>query len=428
MSLRWKYFLFIGIVHAVIAALAYQYLKEQKLYFILSELAIITSLGLAYLLYRSFIRPVEFMYSGVDAIQDKDFNIKFVPTGSKEMDKLIGVYNAMIDNLRIERTQVEEQHYFMMKLINASPTGIIILDFDGKIAEINPKALEMFQLRKDVVGKQLLEIDNFILQQITTIEDDTSKIISTEGFGKFKCQTSQFIHRGFKRKFILIQELSKEILEAEKRAYEKIIRMMAHEVNNSIGAINSILHSHLEFFTQEEDEKESLKIAIARNDSMNQFMKNFAKVVRLPEPNLERTEINELLQRIGKLMELQAQSKNITIDFQLYPSSIFANLDERHLEQVLVNIIKNAIESIGENGKIQLITQASPATILIRDNGAGITPEAAEKLFTPFFSTKLDGQGVGLTLIREVLLNHDAQFSLKTVEDGWTEFRIAFKN
>jgi len=427
MSLKWKYFLFIAIIHAVIAALAYQYLKEQKLFFILSELAIIISLGLAYMMYRSFIRPVEFMYSGIDAIQDKDFNIKFVPTGSKEMDKLIGVYNTMIDNLRIERTQVEEQHYFMMKLINASPTGIIILDYDGKIAEINPKALEMFQLRKNVVGKTLTEIDDYILKQITEIKDDTSKIISTEGFGKYKCQSSQFIHRGFKRKFILIQELSKEILEAEKRAYEKIIRMMAHEVNNSVGAINSILNSHLEFYTKEDEEKESLEIAIARNDSMNQFMRNFAKVIRLPEPKLERTEINELLQRIGKLMELQANSKNITIDFQLYDSSIFAKLDERHMEQVLVNIIKNAIESIEENGTIQLITQASPATILIRDNGAGIAPELVDKLFTPFFSTKIDRQGVGLTLIREVLLNHDAQFSLKTVEDGWTEFRISFK-
>lgn len=427
MSLRWKYFLFIAIIHAVIAALAYQYLKEEKLYFILSELAIITSLGLSYLLYRSFIRPVEFMYSGTDAIQDKDFNIKFVPTGSREMDKLIGVYNAMIDNLRIERTQVEEQHYFMMKLINASPTGIIILDFDGKIAEINPKALEMFQIQNDIVGRQLEEIDNSILNQVAEIKTDTSKIISTDGFGKYKCEISEFIHRGFKRKFVLIQELSKEILEAEKRAYEKIIRMMAHEVNNSIGAINSILNSHLEFYTQEEEEKESLEIAIARNESMNQFMRNFAKVVRLPEPSLERTEVNELVQNIGKLMEHQAQTKDITIDFQLSSSSIFANIDARQMEQVLVNILKNAIESIGTKGKIQLITQASPATILIRDNGEGIEPEVADKLFTPFFSTKVDGQGVGLTLIREVLLNHAAQFSLKTLQNGWTEFRIEFK-
>ena len=98
------------------------------------------------------------------------------------------------------------------------------------------------------------------------------------------------------------------------------------------------------------------------------------------------------------------------------------------MEQVLVNIIKNSIESIENQGVIQIISQASPATILVRDNGAGISPEVADNLFTPFFSTKADGQGVGLTLIREVLLNHDAQFSLKTNEDKWTEFRIVFKS
>ena len=264
---------------------------------------------------------------------------------------------------------------------------------------------------------------------IKQLEIGKANIISAEGFEKYKCEVSHFIHRGFKRKFILIQELSKEILEAEKRAYGKIIRMMAHEVNNSIGAINSILQTHVEYNTKENsDERESLEIAIERNNSMSSFMKNFAKVVRLPKPHLEKIELNELLQNIGKLMASQAKTKNITIELHLHKNPIFTSIDSKQIEQVLVNIIKNSIESIDNQGVIQIISQASPATILVRDNGAGISPEAADDLFTPFFSTKKDGQGVGLTLIREVLLNHDAQFNLKTKEDAWTEFRIVFKS
>jgi two-component system nitrogen regulation sensor histidine kinase NtrY len=429
MSLRLKYFLFISIIHIVIAYLCFLVLRDQKLYFLLSEFAILFSLFLSYLMYRSFIRPLEFMYSGTDAIMDKDFTIKFVKTGSKEMDKLIDVYNSMIDNIREERIQVEEQHFFLKKLINASPNGIIILDYDEKITDINPRAMSLLDLNESAIQQSISNLGNPILEQIAQLEIGKANIISAEGFEKYKCEVSHFIHRGFKRKFILIQELSKEILEAEKRAYGKIIRMMAHEVNNSIGAINSILQTHVEYNTEENsDERESLEIAIERNNSMSSFMKNFAKVVRLPKPYLEKIELNELLQNIGKLMASQAKTKNITIELHLHKNSIFTSIDSKQIEQVLVNIIKNSIESIDNQGVIQIISQASPATILVRDNGAGISPEAADDLFTPFFSTKKDGQGVGLTLIREVLLNHDAQFNLKTKEDAWTEFRIVFKS
>jgi two-component system nitrogen regulation sensor histidine kinase NtrY len=429
MSLRLKYFLFISIIHIVIAYLCFLVLRDQKLYFLLSEFAILFSLFLSYLMYRSFIRPLEFMYSGTDAIMDKDFTIKFVKTGSKEMDKLIDVYNSMIDNIREERIQVEEQHFFLKKLINASPNGIIILDYDEKITDINPRAMKLLDLNESAIQQSISNLGNPILLQIAQLEIGKANIISAEGFEKYKCEVSHFIHRGFKRKFILIQELSKEILEAEKRAYGKIIRMMAHEVNNSIGAINSILQTHVEYNTEENsDERESLEIAIERNNSMSSFMKNFAKVVRLPKPYLEKIELNEFLQNIGKLMASQAKTKNITIELHLHKNPIFTSIDSKQIEQVLVNIIKNSIESIDNQGVIQIISQASPATILVRDNGAGISPEAADDLFTPFFSTKKDGQGVGLTLIREVLLNHDAQFNLKTKEDAWTEFRIVFKS
>jgi two-component system nitrogen regulation sensor histidine kinase NtrY len=288
--------------------------------------------------------------------------------------------------------------------------------------------MAILQLPKDSLNKSLSDFNHSLLNQIALMEVNASAILSSDGIGKYKCQVSDFVHKGFNRKFILIQELSKEILEAEKRAYGKIIRMMAHEVNNSIGAINSILHTMADFYKEEEESEwsEPLDIAITRNDRMNQFMHNFAKVVRLPEPSLERTEVNQLVSNIGKLMEEQAKAQDIQLVFKINKEPIYAQLDAHLLDQVLVNIIKNSIESIQHSGSIELITSPAPTTIIIRDNGAGITEEAANHIFTPFFSTKKDGQGVGLTLIREILLNHNAQFSLKTLDDNWTEFRIVF--
>ena len=427
MSLKLKFIFFTLIIHAVIAYLAYQLLASQKMYFMLAEVGILISLFLSYLLYRSLIRPLQFLYSGVDAIRDKDFNVKFVKTGSKEMDQLIDVYNDMIDNIRIERTQVQEQHFFLMKLINASPAGIIILDFDDKITDVNPKAMEMLQLKKQDINQVLSTLQHPILDKIIQMKVDTSDILSSDGIEKYKCQVSNFIHKGFNRKFILIHELSREILEAEKRAYGKIIRMMAHEVNNSIGAINSILNTMADFFKEEESEWiEPLDIAIQRNDRMNQFMRNFAKVVRLPEPHRELTDLNQLVGNIGKLMEEQAKAQDINIVFRMEETVPNVYLDPQQFEQVLINLIKNSIESIGQSGTIELFTIAQPLSIIVRDNGAGIAPDLADNIFTPFFSTKKDGQGVGLTLIREILINHETTFSLKTLEEGWTEFRIEF--
>jgi len=412
----------------VIAYLSYQLLIEEKQWFFLAEVGILISLLFSWMLYRSFIRPLQFMYSGTDAIEDKDFNVKFVKTGSKEMDRLIKVYNQMIDNIREERIQVEEQHFFLVKLINASPNGIVILDYDDKIAEINPRAKTLLGLKKNELNQSIFDLDHPVLNQIAKLEIDESKVLSVEGYEKYKCQVSQFIHRGFKRKFILIQELSKEILEAEKRAYGKVIRMMAHEVNNSIGAINSIIQSQIDFGI-DGDGKEALQIAYNRNDRMNRFMKNFAKVVRLPRPKLEKTVLNELVENVGKLMLPQANAQNIELEFILSKEVISAKADLQQMEQVLVNILKNSMESfasqeVRNDSKIQIIISENPKTILIRDNGAGIDPLVANDLFTPFFSTKKEGQGVGLMLIREILVNHNAQFSLKTLADGWTEFRI----
>lgn len=432
MSIKVKYFLFIGIIHILLTGLVLYLLWDHKLYFFPVEILVIISLYLSYQIYSEFIRPLQFMYTGIDAIRDEDFNVKFLLTGSKEMDKLILVYNEMIDNIRKERIQTQEQHFFLQRLINASPAGIIIFDYDENIAEINPRAIEMLNLR-EVEKKQLHLRDHPhpVLRKLPEILPGQSKIIDGKGLEKFKCQVSHFIHRGFKRKFVLIQELSREILAAEKRAYGKVIRMMAHEVNNSIGAINSILHSLQEMYTETETEesedfREGLRVAIDRNYSLNQFMKNFAEVVRLPKPVYDTVSLHKTIQQITRLMEVQAQAKKINFEFVLHHNDIILSADPQQLEQALVNIIKNAMEAIEESGTVRFITSNRPNRLIIADNGSGISTEIADRIFTPFFSTKPTGQGVGLTLVREILSNHQVQFTLQSQENGWTEFQMTW--
>ncbi len=439
MSLRFKYFTFIIILHALLALLLYFVVGEKKILFLVSEAFLLVSLFISYKIYRSFIYPIELMNSGKIAIKEEDFTIKYNKTGAKEIDGLLDVYNNMIDHLRLERTKTEEQAYFLENLIENSPIGMIIMDYDQRIEIINKKALEII-IKENAVGMTLPEINHPLFNHFTELSTNQDEIITIDGMSKYKCRIHELMHKGFPRQFVIIQELTAEILKAEKEAYGKVIRMMAHEVNNSTGAINSILETVNEF-TKGQDQSDtelldSLNIAIDRNKKLGQFTNNFAEMIRLPAPKLVKINLIEVLNQSINLYRSKAQQLNIDISSNFENETFYIIGDAIQLEQVLSNILKNAIESIQEKkqsykqvenqkGSITISSHSNPAKITITDNGVGIDGENKDKLFSPFFSTKTDGQGIGLMLIREILNAHGFKYQLSTDENsGETHFEI----
>jgi two-component system nitrogen regulation sensor histidine kinase NtrY len=434
MKLRTKYILFVSILHIVALVLSYFIFKENKVLFIVSELFVLLSVLISIQLYKQLLQPLQLLMQGADAIKDRDFNVKFLPTGKYEMDKLIGVYNQMIDELRTERTRQEQQHFFLEKLIHTSPTGILILDYDDRIQEINPKAVKLLGLAEnDVRGKSLEEIQHPVITQIKSLGSGESGTITHQGVNTYKIQKSHFVDRGFARHFVMIEELTVEILAAEKRAYGKVIRMMAHEVNNTIGPVNSILDSALKKAALWEHEetsvlKNAMQVAHDRNTNLNLFMRNFADVVRLPEPVKRRIDLHKVLQSVGELMEGMANARQVQLVYDFAQGPFIIEADKQQLEQAFINIIKNAMEAIEGKGSVTLSTNLSSRKLAITDTGHGIAPTVGEQLFSPFYSTKKDGQGIGLTLVKEILLNHRFEFSLQTVEPGKTVFEIHFSS
>lgn len=457
MRLRFYYWALVFVWHTLLLVAAYFLLHETYYWFMLAQLGLLLSLVFAYRVYRHFRRPLDLINGGKSAMQDRDFSIKYRLTGAREVDALVATYNNMIDTLREERTLLQEQHYFLRKLIEASPSGILIMDHDGNITESNPAARQIIGF--DPSNHQE---EHPLLLAALELPMGKSLPIVIEGTHHYRLEASAFIDRGFQRKFVQIQTLTGEILAAEKRAYGKVIRMMAHEVNNSIGAINALLDT-LNVPQAEIDEqwvadvRESLPIASKRNHQLNVFMRNFADVVRLPDPQLERVDLGRILPQIATLFQAQAQQQNtrfrvgylggkteglpllksevggqksevgglaIGRKSEVIPGSQFITADPNQLEQVLVNVVKNALESLGTGGEIQLFLTERPRQIIIADNGPGLTEEAAAGIFSPFFTSKPNGQGIGLTLVREILTNHHYPFSLSTDEDGWTRFVI----
>jgi len=418
MRLKTKYIVFIAVLHLSFLGLSYMILKQDKLVFIISEVLIIISVVISIGLYQQLIQPLSYLKEGINAIKDRDFSVKFLPTGKKEMDELIDVYNEMMDALREERTRQEEQHFFLEKLILTSPTGIVVLDYDHQIKQINPKAKEI-----------LAENTHLFLNEIQSLHPGESKTMKIGLMNIYKVQKSNFIDRGFPRVFIMIEELTAEIFEAEKNAYGKVIRMMAHEVNNTVGPVNSILNVALGTQALWEDEqrgalKNAINVAVERNHNLNLFMRNFADLVKLSPVNRISVNLNHLVLAVVDLFKIKAQQQGVSFELQVPENAFLINADALQLEQVVINILKNAMESIGAQGVIQIVIDPKARKLLMIDSGKGISPAHVEKLFSPFFSTKRDGQGIGLTLVREILLNHGYTFSLETIAPGKTIFTI----
>ena len=245
---------------------------------------------------------------------------------------------------------------------------------------------------------------------------------------RFRCESSTFVDRGFERRFLLIQNISGELTDAEVSAYGLVIRMMAHEVNNTTASTRSLLQSLID--TSDVDDAsfrelatEYLPLVAERGESLNDFMRRFADVVRLPQPLLDSVDLAGLLERHAMLARPACEAAGIAVQLSLKPATVQA--DEALLSQVIVNALTNARESIRERGGTIAISCAGHS-FEIADDGPGIDAATAEQLFTPFFSTKPTGQGIGLTLTRDILERHGAEYALETGDDGWTRLRVTF--
>jgi len=434
MGLRLKFILYLILIHLLFAGVAIYLLSKNRLWLLAVEAVFIVSLYAGLRLIRHLFNTIELINTGAQFIQDSDFTSRFNETGQRELDHLIKVYNRMADHLREERTRMQERNYFLDRVLTASPSGIVTLDFDERVTIVNPAAERMLQeTSSNLTGGKLSELNIPFASALADLKLGEARIISITGRRRVKCQRSQFLDRGFTRDFILMEELTEELRLVEKTAYEKVIRMMSHEVNNSVGSANSLLHSCLHYSGQlqgedRQDFETALGVAIDRTDHLNAFMRNFADVFRLPPPNLQLCNARELIENVAFLFRAECARRRIDLSFETEGEPCLAQMDRSQMEQVFVNVLKNAIEAIGEDGRISIrvIKQEPKNLVVIEDTGCGVSPAAQANLFTPFFSTKGDGQGIGLTLAQEILDQHGFEFSLESQPGGPTQFTIWF--
>ena len=418
----------LAVVWAVLLFIA---TKENGWRFYLIEGLITLTLVYLIYFYRKVIKPLNSIAGGMDLLRAQDFSSRLAPVGQREADRIVQVFNRMMDQLKEERLRLREQNHFLDLLISVSPMGVIILTLDEKISMANKASLEFMDEgeEENLIGKSMDELTGTLAEELKRLPKGATETIRLSNSRIYRCSRLSFIDRGFAHPFYLIESLTADVMKAEKKAYEKVIRMIAHEVNNSVAGITSTLdtvNGALQTMDNTEDLQEVMKVCIERSFSMSRFITNFADVVKIPEPQLEEVSLNERVISCKRFMENVCQSRNINLQMELCKENPTVNIDTSLFEQVLINIIKNSAESIGEKGCITIRTSTSPLMLEIGDTGKGISKETEAMLFTPFFSTKPNGQGIGLIFIREVLMKLNCNFSLRTYPDGITRFRICF--
>lgn len=381
--------------------------------------------------YKKIVKPLRSIEIGMLLLKEQDFSSRLSPVGQYDVDRIVRIFNRMMDRLKNERLRVREQNQFLDLLFNVSPMGILILDLDGNVSFMNPASERLLGVSFELLkGKTLGELRLELSEVLQSLAIDEVKTIRLSDSGIYKCSHLSFLDRGFRHSFYLIEPLTEEVMQAEKKAYEKVIRMIAHEVNNTVAGVTSTLDSldsALEETPEADELHDVIRVCMERCYGMSRFITNFAEVVKIPEPSLALVDLNEVVTAGRQFMEVTCNLHHIEIRTELSDKPVPVHLDPVLFQQVLINIVKNAVESIGEDGTIFIRTASFPPLLEIADTGRGISKENEARLFTPFFSTKPNGQGIGLMLIREVLMKHRCTFSLRTDAEGATRFCICFR-
>jgi two-component system, NtrC family, nitrogen regulation sensor histidine kinase NtrY len=432
-SLRARFVAYLIAVHGLLAATAVLVIRQYPYWLIAAEVVLVASFATGLVLISSLFSSMSFVHESAQLLEDSDFMSRYREVGQPGLDRLIRVFNRMVDSLRDERVRLQEQQQFLARVLKESPGGIVVLDFDGGIDMANPAALRLLQTDADgVLGRRPGDLTGALGAELERLSDGQTHVVPIWGGRRVRVHRGSFVDRGFRRAFFLLEELTEELRQSEKAAYEKLIRMLSHEVNNTVGASNSLLNSCLSYGSQltpddRSDFEHAIGVVIARTAQLNAFMRSFADVVRLPPPQKASVAIADLVDDLGRLMRGECEHRRIAIVREVEDIGVLS-LDRVQLEQALVNIAKNAVEAIGTDGTLTIRARRRDGlrVLEVEDTGPGIAPDARAQLFTPFFSTKEGGQGIGLTLVQEILANHRFGYALDGPPGGPTRFTILF--
>ncbi|AYB32695.1 sensor histidine kinase [Chryseolinea soli] len=394
-------------------------------------------------------RSNENMASFLDSIQFDDLSYSFkTESDDPAVKRLHQEMNEAMLKLRSSRREKDSEFLFFKNIVMHVGIGLIVFKEDGNIEIFNSAARKLLKINRAVNIRDLAEVSDTLVNVFEKLKTGGRELVRLK-IGEELVQLSiyaiELTLRNENVKLISIQNIQSELEEKEMEAWQNLVRVLTHEIMNSVTPISSLagiveeeLKPHVKEDNNEPLTKEqlgdihlSLQTISKRSEGLIHFVKEFRSLTSIPKPRPVQIDIRTLLEELAMLHRRDLNDRGIQLTISVYPEDLTLSADKNMIEQVLINLIRNAIQAFEdqEEKKIEIkvfVNEKSRAVIAVKDNGTGIDPEAMEKIFIPFFTTKKSGSGIGLSLSRQIMRVHQGTLTVKSTVGKGTEFFMRF--
>jgi nitrogen fixation/metabolism regulation signal transduction histidine kinase len=433
------------IIAAAALLTAYLFFNQQ---YLLSGIIGVVFIGQAYgLIYyvNQTNRKIAYFF---DAIKNEDFTLRFPEKLSvrslEELNHSLNMLNGMIQDIHLKK-QAQEQYY--QEILRQADIGIFTVNSKGHILYANPTVQNLLNYRPLNHIKQLNQIDPKLYDLFEALQPFESTVYSLgneRGKKELTLKCTPITIEGKKLLLVIVHDIQKELDDKETDSWVKLIRVLTHEIMNTITPITSISESILKYFKkgnelsppeafgeiQIKNTAKGLEVIKEQGNDLMSFVQSYRTFLSVPEPDRKLIPAKKILDKVRLLLQEYTNEPHITLEMYCEPENLELYIDEKQLTQVLLNLGKNAQQAIEDQENGHIVIQAGTDVqgkkyIAVTDNGPGISPELLDEIFVPFFTTKNAGTGIGLSLTKQIMRLHGG--SIRVVSNGKTTFTLAFE-
>ncbi len=387
----------------------------------------------------------------LSSIRYDDFSHSYKLTGKGgSFDQLNKEFNKVLKKFKDIRAEKEAEYQYLKNIIHHIGIGLISFDKNGDVQIINTAAKRLFQVNRLRNIRKLEEFSPELIENFRQLRTGSKALVRVRKNGEvvqLAVYAIELYLKGEEFKLVTIQNIHSELEEQEMEAWQNLIRVLTHEIRNSVTPVSSLANFAEESIASLKEEEvvsgedlDDIQLALQtikrRSDAMIRFVSEFTSLTHVPTPKFKHVKVDEMFEHIRILMGHDSEENNVNLEMSIDPEGLIITADQEQLEQVLINLTKNAIQALGELSQeerpiktvkvVAYQNKNNRPIIDVIDNGPGIEQEALDRIFIPFYTTKSGGSGIGLSLSRQIMRQHRGTITAKSVTGEGTEFSLKF--
>jgi len=443
-NFEWRILLRVALLFITLSTASFVLVKQWYVYLLIAVPIIIYQV---IDIFRFQRKAHEELDEFVESVHYRDFSRYFdVKHAPIELQPLRKGFNEINTTFKVISKEKETQYQYLQKILELVDTGIISYEEEtGLVVWMNESLKRMMQLPYLKTIHSLARRDEELYKEILTLKPGISKIASVHferSVFKVLLSATAFQTEGKIYKLIAFQNVNEALDETEAKAWQKLLSVMTHEIMNSVAPISSLadtlkhrLQQSVTSLNDEGGSLDDLELGIdtikRRSEGLLKFAETYRNLNKITTLNLKKVYVRDLFGNLHQLMQPTLEQKDIELETILKDTDLQLEIDINLVEQVLINLVVNAIEAIKDSPSPKIVLSAYVSSnyksvIKIADNGNGMPPELIDKIFVPFFSTKKNGSGIGLSLCKQIMMLHRGNIQVQSIEGEGTAFLLQF--